>query len=342
MTGRLPLLAFVAILVVAGAVTPAWAVLMQVWLNPDGESSSFHIRYQKTVFIEYPGDGLIHDQLSGQEWMVAGSANSSNPGVQNLMGQINQNMLDAGSRASVSDLDLSYDMHLQPFGSHTSIDYDVILKGMMSDYLITKDSQWALVDLGWRGLSAYDPVVVDGVEINLPISIIKAHAPDTYKLLAGTAADDILLRPLINADFFLETPMTNWHFLFDPTGIGVDAGAFGLSGEISEFVFSKWLMGESTLERYSIKVESVVTLDREYTVRSTQYTDRAEIWVLGFGTLDVLDGVDVAYISPYPPPAHPSRDNFPSFAIYGLAGSAAAAGIGFLFLHNRFKKRAAR
>ena len=269
---------FVAVLIVVGASTPAWAVQMEASIDPDDESSPFNVRYQKTVFIEYPEDGLIRDQLGGQDWHLAGSADSSNPGIQDLMDQMNRNIHDSGSQVSVSDLDVSYDIHLKPFDGHTSIDYNVILNGDISNYIITKDSHGALIDLGWRGLSAHDDVVIDGVEINMPISILASHSPETYELLAGTAADDILLQPIINADFIPELPMTDWHFLLDPTGISVDAGTFGLGDEIA---VSAWTFPEGCCHSIPIQIErefeAVVTLDREYTIRSLQSPDNAVV-----------------------------------------------------------------
>ncbi len=343
MIRRLLLPAFVAILIAVGAATPVWAAQLEVLINPDAESSPFHIRYQKTVFVEYPEDGQIHDQLAGQEWVVAGIVDSSNPDVQNLMGHLNQNIFDAGSQASISYLEVSYNIHLQPFGDHTSIDYTVILEGTMSNYLITQDSQRSLIDMGWRGLSAYDPVVIDGVEINLPISILESHSPETYGLLAGTAADDVLTIPLINADFILEQPLTNWHFLFDPTGINVDAGTFGLSDEIAGHVVSAWTMGESSIRegiQTEREFEATITLDREYTIRSLQSADNAVVRVLGFGTLDILDGVEIAGVTPLAPEGFgtTSTGDFPIFIIYGMAGLAAVAGIGFFFISNRSLK----
>ncbi len=326
-----------------GASAPAWAAQLDVVINPNTESSPFHITHQKTVFIEYPEDGQIFDYLSGQEWVVEGTADSSSPDTQDLIRQLNQNIFDSGSQAFITDLEVSYDIHLQPFGDHTSIDYTVVLEGTISNYLITRDSQQALIDLGWRGLSAHDPVVIDGVEINLPFSILESHSPETYGLLAGTAADDVLTRPLINADFILELPLVDWHFLFDPTGIGVDAETFGLSEEISGFVLSKWTMGLSDIiigvqgER---EFEAVVTLDREYTVRSLQSADNASIQVVGFGALGTLDGIEIAGVTPNPPPDYfnPATGKFPIFIIYGMAGVAAVAGIGFFFVSNRSLK----
>ena len=343
MAGQLVLPVFVAILIMVGASAPAWAAQLDVVINPNTESSPFHITHQKTVFIEYPEDGQIFDYLSGQEWVVEGTADSSSPDTQDLIRQLNQNIFDSGSQAFITDLEVSYDIHLQPFGDHTSIDYTVVLEGTISNYLITRDSQQALIDLGWRGLSAHDPVVIDGVEINLPFSILESHSPETYGLLAGTAADDVLTRPLINADFILELPLVDWHFLFDPTGIGVDAETFGLSEEISGFVLSKWTMGLSDIiigvqgER---EFEAVVTLDREYTVRSLQSADNASIQVVGFGALGTLDGIEIAGVTPNPPPDYfnPATGKFPIFIIYGMAGVAAVAGIGFFFVSNRSLK----
>ena len=46
--------------------TPAWASHLSVSINSDDESSPFHAECQKTVFIVYPEDTPIHDQISGQ------------------------------------------------------------------------------------------------------------------------------------------------------------------------------------------------------------------------------------------------------------------------------------
>ena len=212
MACRLLLPAFVTILIIVGASTPTWAADLGIQVNPDRESSRFYVTYQKTVLIEYPEGGLIRDQLNGLDWQVAGSADSSNPGVQDLTDQMNRNILDSGSRASISDLDVSYDIHLRPFDGHTSIDYYVLLKGHISDYIIMKDSQRALIDIGWRGLGAHDDVVIDGVDVNRPIGILESRLPETYELLAGTAADKVLLQPVIHVGYVREQSMADWHF----------------------------------------------------------------------------------------------------------------------------------
>jgi len=244
-------------------------------------------------------------------------------------------------------LNVSYDFHLKARNINTSIDYRVIIEGKLIDYVITQDSRRTLVDLGWRGLSAQGPVVIDGVDINIPINILKDKEPVVFTFLKDTEADEILHKNLIDADFILEQPLTNWHFLFDPTGINVDAGTFGLSEDISGFVVSSWTMGESSF-REGIQIERVfeaeIVSDENYVVRSVQSSDQGNLAAIGFGALDIIDGVEIAGITPTPPEGYAttSTGGFPIMIVYGMAGMAAVAGIAFFIVSNRSLKREAQ
>ena len=343
MSRALILTVLLAGLIVVGTSTPAWAAQLDARLNPNNDSSPFKMNYQKTVFIEYPNGGDLFDELQGKEWSITGTADSSNPGVQELMAKLNQKISQDGSHAKITDLNVSYDFHLKARNINTSIDYRVILEGTLSDYVITKDSQRSLVDLGWRGLSTNSEINIDGVEINIPINILRDQEPAVYSYFVGTEAEDVLHRPLINADFILEQPVTNWHFLFDPTGINVDAGTFGLDQEISGFVVSSWTMGESSL-REGRQVERVyeaeIMADQKYVVRSVQSSDQGNLYTIGFGALDVLDGLEIAGVTPKPPQGYAttSTGDFPIMIVYGMAGMAAVAGIAFFFVSNRALK----
>ena len=118
MTCRLLLLAFIVILAMIGASTPVQAAHLSVLIDPDDGSSQFYARYQKTVFTEYPEGGTVRDRPGGQDLHAAGSEDSSNPGTQDLMDQTSQNVPDSVNRASMPDLDASYNVHLRPFYGH--------------------------------------------------------------------------------------------------------------------------------------------------------------------------------------------------------------------------------
>ena len=343
MSRSLILTVLLAGLIVIGTSTPVWAAQLDAKINPNNDESPFKMNYQKTVFIEYPNGGNLFDELRGHEWTVEGTADLSDPGVQELMIELNKGIADDGSQARISDLNVSYDFHLKARNINTSIDYRVILEGEISDYVITKDSQRTLVDLGWRGFSTDAEIVVNDVEINIPLNLIKEQEPEAYTFILGTDAEDILSKPLMDASFILIQPMTNWHFLFDPTGINVDAGTFGLDESISGFVVSTWTMGESSI-REGRQVERVfeadINSDETYTVRSVQSSDTASLSVIGFGALDVIDGVEIAGVTPTPPDGYAttSTGEFPVMIVYGMAGMAALGGIGFFIFSNRSLK----
>ena len=213
-----------------------------MWMNRPGvlidagdESAPFYAEYGKTVYMTYLQGGLLRDQLNGQELQVAGSADPSNPDVQGLMDHVNLDLLYSGSQSLVSDLEVSYAVHLKSFEDHmeddvyvkrlcaaldtqtegscdySTIDYTVILKGNISN-LATIDSQTELLERGWGLFIIPDEVVIDGVDVNRPIGILESRLPETYELLAGTAADKVLLQPIINVGYVREQSMADWHF----------------------------------------------------------------------------------------------------------------------------------
>ena len=347
MTKAVILTVLLAGLIVIGSSAPAWGAQLDVRINPNNAESPFKMSYLKTVFIEYPNGGVLFDTLNGAEWKTAGQADTTDPGVQKLMMELNEGIQQDGSQGQVSDLNVLYEFQLKGRTLQTSIDYRVVLEGTITDYIITEDSQKKLVDLGWRGLSTINSIVIDGVEINIPLDTLKTEEPVIYNTFVNTEAEDVLNKELINADFILEQPLTNWHFLFDPTGINADASTFGLDDEIAGFVVSSWTMGESSI-REGRQVERVfeaeVMSDQAYTVRSVQSTDTANLFLIGFGALDILDGIEIAGVTPTPPEDYmtTSTGDFPVLIIYGMAGLAAVAGIGFFFVSSRSMKNQAQ
>jgi len=334
-------------LIVISTSGPAWAAQLDTTINPNNSESPFKMSYLKTVFIEYPNGGDLFDALGGTQWKTAGTADATNPGVQTLIMELNDRIQQDGSQASISDLNVLYEFQLTGRNLQTSIDYRVILEGSITDYIITEDSQKKLVDLGWRGLTATSSIVIDGVEINIPLDVLKTEEPILYNTFVGTEAENVLNKELINADFILGQPLTNWHFLFDPTGINADANTFGLDDSIQGFVVSSWTMGESSI-REGRQVERVfeaeIMADETYIVRSVQSTDTANLSSIGFGALDVLDGVEIIGVTPTPPEDYmtTSTGGFPIMIIYGMAGLAAVAGIGFFFISSRSMKNQAQ
>ena len=329
-----------ATLIIFSTSTSAWAAQLETRINPDNITSDFKMTYQRVIFIEYDEGGQIADLLRQSSWTNTLTADSSDPGVADLIQKLNAKLHSDESGAKISDLNIEYSVTLTGRGLNTAIDYKVVLEGSLSGYIIKKDQIKTLIDMGWRGMSVDGPIVVKGVEINLPSSALKENEGTVYSQIAGTEADSILNTPLINADGIKNQPLTNWHFLFDPTGINVDASTFGLAEEISGFVVSGFTMGESSL-REGRQVEQVkeasFTVDRNYIVRSVQSADSANIQVIGFAVIDSLDGVEIMGVTPTPPEGYAttSTGGFPVGIIYGMAGMAAIGGGAIFIISNR-------
>ncbi len=334
----------VASLAVIGTSTDSWAAQLDATITPSSETSPFKMSYLKTIHVWYEDGGVVADELRDVDHIINGSANSgSDADVQDLIDRLNARLFESGSLAKISDLNVDYTFILSGGEERASIDYKIILQGTLTDYIITSDSLKSLVDLGWRGMSVDGSVVIDGQEINDPFVFVDDGFPATSDMITSTAADRIFDDYLINADFILEQPLTNWHFLFDPTGINVDASTFGLDDEISGFIKSSWTMGESNIQqgRQVERVEEeVVTKDQTYIVKSVQSPDQGNLNIIGFGALDSIDGVEIAGVTPQPPEGYSNTatGDFPIFIIYGMAGMAAVAGIAFFFISNRALK----
>ena len=78
-------------------------------------------------------------------------------------------------------------------------------------------------------------------------------------------------------------------------------------------------------DKLNVSYEAEVMADETYTVRSVQSTDTANLSSVGFGALDILDGVEIIGVTPTPPEDYmtTSTGGFPIMIIYGMAGLAA-------------------
>ena len=337
------LAAIAALGVGAGAAQEAHAAQLDAFINPNEDTSPFKITYQRTVFVEYEDAGEIASILRGSSWTESVSRSTPHPDVVDLRDRINAKIASDGSGARIQDMSVTYTAVMTGRAINAAIDYRVLLEGTIADYNIAAAGGVAgqkLVDVGWRGMTVSGAVEIDGMEINLPISAIDKNERGVHSYLVGTEAEGVLMRPLIDADGIRDQPHGNWHFLFDPTGINVDADQFGLSDEISGFVVSSFTMGESSI-REGRQVEEDIhapfSADREYNVRAVQSADSANLDIVGFANRDSLGELEILGVTPSAPEGYAttSTGDFPVAIIYGMAGLAAAGGGAFLVFSNR-------
>jgi len=230
-------------------------------------------------------------------------------------------------------LNVEYSVQLTERALNTAIDYKIILSGTLTNYIIREGDEQisTLIDMGWRGITVEGPVVINGVEINMPISYLKERHPTVYSHIVGTQAETLLSDNLINAEGIKNLSLVHWHFLFDPTGVDVDKSQFGIDEKTSGFMVTNYVMADGLMLRKAIEKEAEThfTVDRDYVVRSLESADYANIAIIGFGAIDKLEDLEILGVTPKPPQGYAttSTGGFPVGIIYGLSGGIIIAGI---------------
>ena len=344
------LVASLAVIMLASTVGPAFAAQMEfrTWVQ-SGATDEVEIKFQRTVILNYDEGGMLAEELRGQKFAKTFTVTSADAGVTELRDRINYQLSQAGSSAAVTDLQIDYDTKLTGRGLNTSIDYKIILTLDITNHVLRESSggNSGLVDMNWRGLVVPGDVIVNSKgmdhEINLPISFISDTAPGLYSAILGSEAETLLNTPIMDASGIKNQPLGNWHFLFDPTGINVDASTYGLSDELAGTVWSSYTMGESSL-REGIQTEkeheATFTADTTYDLRTIESADAANIFFAGFANIDVLDNTEVVGVYPEAPEgfATTSTGEFPVMIIYGMAGMAGVAGVAVFIVSEKKRK----
>ena len=337
-----------ALVAVAGIAAPAMGAQLIASVNPGAGESEFNMRYLSTVSVQYPDGGQVADLLRGHQAQMSAFVAAGTPESEAVAEMITATMLANGSQARVQDIDVEYTATLQGRQDAASIDYKVEIDGTLAGYVIRplEGSNPAVVDMGWRDMSVSGPVMLGGTEINIPMSFIEAEVPELARAMSGSGAEALLRAPLMDSSFILEQPLTNWHSLFDPTGLNVDAAQFGISDAIAGFVVTGYTMGESSI-REGRQIETILnapfSADREYNVKATQSADNGNIGVIGFSQLDSIDGLEIVGVFPAAPAntADTSTGDFPVFIMYGMAGGGCGRRRGVLCLQQQADEKGA-
>ncbi|MEM3007030.1 MAG: hypothetical protein QXW37_03775 [Candidatus Nitrosotenuis sp.] len=347
---RASVLAFAVLgILLVGSTSQAFAAQLNWDAKTFETAQNPKFTFQRSAFIEYKDGGAIADALRGKELTMNFVADSSSPGMQDLIDKINDDLASKRSSAHVTDVRLEYNAHMVGRGDNVSVDFRIILIPTINGFLIReyREGSPALFDVTWRGLVVNGQVPVTTqkygvVDVNQPLSFFKINFPEVAAQIQGTEAQKILEMPLIDSSGIGNQPLTNWHFLFDPTGIAAETSRYGFSG--AKVVVSSFTMGESSFREGQVRekeFKATFSSDRTYHVRTVQSGDSANIFLAGYASPDMLEGHEVVGVSATAPTtaAQTSTGSFPVFIIYGMAGMAAAGAGGFFYWSNKKAKQ---
>jgi len=338
------IIAFLSFFVAISGLSPVFASSqLEVTIDPNTDTAIAKMTYQRSINIDYSDGGKLAE-MNGLSKKISFSAETSNPDVQSLISKINSYILSQGSQAQITELTVEYKSLMTGRSNSMSVDYTVVLHPTIHNFVIKQGSGNAptLVDVDWRGFGAIGPVVINtlaygDVEINLPLSTFERFTPSLALSLESSDAGEIMSARLMDGDEIKAQPIGNWHFLFDPTGIGADASKYGFQ---TGSVISSFTMGESSLREGLIREqvhESTFSSDKIYRITSYESSGNASIDIIGFANRDTLDNSEIFGVTPNAPEGYASTSSgeFPAFILYGMAGMAALGGIAMMFMSKR-------
>jgi len=338
------IIAFLSIFIAIGSISPVLASSqLEVTIDPNSDTAIAKMTYQRSVNIDYSDGGNLAD-MNGLSKKISFSADSSNPSVQSLISKINSYMLSQNSQAQITDLTVEYKSLMTGRSTSMSVDYTIVLHPTIQNFVIKQGSgnDPTLLDVDWRGFGVVGPVKINtpaygDVEINLPISTFERFTPSLALSIKASDAGQLVNTRLMDGDEIKAQPIGNWHFLFDPTGIGADASQYGFQ---TGSVISSFTMGESSLREGLIREqvhEGSVNIDKTYTVTSYESSGNASIDIIGFANRDVLGTSEIFGVTPNAPEGYASTSSgeFPAFILYGMAGMAALGGAVMMLVSKR-------
>jgi len=344
-TGKLGIMIFLTAIIAISGLTPVFASSqLDITIDPDAGVAVAKMTYQRSITFDYSQGGKLADVLAGKSDKIEFTASSSTTGMNSLIGNLNSYIASNGSQAQITDLDLEYLVILTGRSDTASIDYKIVLNPTIKGFVIKEGGGNAptLIDVDWRGFGALGPVVITtpmygDVEINLPISAIETFIPSMGLAMKAGEAGELLTTRLMDGDGIKEQPIGNWHFLFDPTGIGVDAAQYGFS---TGSVLSSFTMGESSLREGLIREQvndATFTSDKVYLIKSIESSANASIDIIGFANRDILGTSEIFGVTPNAPEGYASTSSgeFPAFILYVMAGMAALGGAAMMMISKR-------
>ena len=342
---RLSIMLFLTAIIAISGLAPVFAsAQLDITIDPDAGIAVAKMTYQRSITLDYSQGGKLADTLAGKSDKIAFTASSSTTGMTSLIDKLNTYIASKGSQAQITDLDMDYLVTLTGRSDNASIDYKIVLNPTIKGFVIKAGSgnTPTLIDVDWRGFGVLGPVVITtpmhgDVEINLPISAVETFIPSMGLAMKAGDAGELLTTRLMNGDGIKEQPIGNWHFLFDPTGIGVDAAQYGF---VTGSVLSSFTMGESSLREGLIREQvndATFTSDKVYLIKSIESSANASIDIIGFANRDNLGSSEIFGVTPNAPEGYASTSSgeFPAFILYGMAGMAAIGGAAIMMMSRR-------
>ncbi len=332
----------IATFLITGFITQAYAADMAATLITQINKSSASFTGVKNLSLKYPDGSSISQQLNGKndriEFTINGTA--TDPNMANLIQASNKALAAVNSPVQVTSASVHYVATLRGQPTNALISVKVEYLPILEKFVLSKDAQSGgnIVDLQWRSFKIDGPVKVDSpngeININQAIGALEVKYPDLASKLSSSGAQAVLTEPVMDFTRF-NTPMGNWHFLFDPVGTygsGVITG--GENGGAK--ALSVYSLGESSFREGTFEAQETTasaSIDgQNVDLKSQTPPPSGQITIGGYSKLQGAAGQEFAIVTnEAPADAQTSSGAFPIQVLLVFGGMMGAIAFFVLF-----------
>lgn len=305
----------IAVLLVSGFSTQAYANQMDTLLLPDKDRSNAEFDGVRFITLRYAQGSALAEILNGKneriEFTVNGTFNGTQGnGMDKVIQAINNAMLENRSPVTIENASLRYFATVKGYPDMAQLSYNIEFKPTITKYVLQKageNNQPAIVDLEWRDVAVKGPLLISAgqygtVNINQPVGLVQLLYPELAQKLLGSEAKEIMEDPIMNFDRF-GLSMKSWHYLFDVTGKQLERyGVFkpGEGGTVSIHSIGESSFREGTY--LPVEKDATAKIDgAEVKIHASTPPPSGQITIAGYSSVQEKNGAEYSLVYPNSP-----------------------------------------
>ncbi|HZO10859.1 MAG TPA: hypothetical protein VFB48_01960 [Nitrososphaeraceae archaeon] len=321
-----------------------YAVQMTTVLSPQLNQAEPVFTASRFITLQFPAGSELAKKYANVDQTVRFKANSSTPGMAELISGINKDIsTEKQSPIRIDNATIDYVGTLKGSADRLIMSYKVVFTPSISGFTLPSNNTAgaSLVDLDWRGFHTTRPLElqipnvgnmsIGNMSINYPMSLLQVTHPELAQQVNSSQAKELFQTPLFNFDD-IGTPMERWHFLFDPTGSQASTAGSGFQELGGARVVSIYSLGESSFREGVMEAkesDAKATIDgTNAAIHSSTPPPSGQIQIAGFSTVSKNGNSEVAYITANAPEGTAAATGgFPLQVLGALAGMMAAVSV---------------
>jgi len=337
----------VAILI-SGFISQAYASDMTASIITETNKADARFTGVKNISIKYPEGSSIAQQLNGKneriEFTLNGTSTDQQNGMAGLIQATNKALAQSNSPVQVSAGNIHYIATIKGGPASALMSVKIDYQPTLTKFVLSKgdaQSKGDIVDLEWRSFKIDGPINLKSpfgeINVNQAIGALEAKYPDIAAKLSNSGVSAVLQEPIMDFSKF-NTPMSNWHFLFDPVGT-YGSGTITGSDFAGAKALSVYSLGESSFREGTFESQETTgsaTVDGgALNVKSQTPPPSGQITIAGFSKLQEQQGQEFAIVTAEAPAdAQTSSGGFPIQVLLVFGGMMGAVAI-FVLLKAR-------